>query len=101
MNQDIAIQVTLPDTLIDRIADKVFDRIKTYLQAQNRKEDNTIMDVKGVSEYLGVTESWVREQSRNGKIPCFKTGNTWKFHKSKIDKHYQSRPLPTPYIFQR
>ena len=102
MNQDIAIQNTfselinqIADQIADKACDKVLERLRPYLQVNNRREYNTVMGVKEVAEYLGVKDAWVREQARSGNIPSFKTGDKWKFRTSEIDKHFSSRSLPS------
>jgi len=89
----MTIQTTIPDELIDRIAERVIDKLRPLLVATSRKEDETIFDVKGLAAYLNTTEQWVRDKARAGEIPCFKSGKYWKFHKRQIDRIYQSRPL--------
>lgn len=88
----MTIQADMPNELIDRIVDKVIDRLRPLLSG-TPKEADTILDVKGLADYLKTTEAWVRDQARSGNIPCFKSGKYWKFHKRQIDKLYQSRSL--------
>ena len=93
MSQVISFQANIPDELIDRIAERVIDKLKPILSTASKKEEDIIFDVKGLADYLKTTEAWVRDQARNGNIPCFKSGKYWKFHKRQIDKVYQSRSL--------
>jgi len=93
MNEAMVMQVQFPEELVDRIADKVFDKVKAYLQIHDKRKDDTIMNVKALAKYLSVKEAWVREQARSGNIPSFKTGDQWKFRTSEIDKHFSSRLL--------
>lgn len=92
-HQSINIQATIPDELIDHIAERVLEKLRPLLVATSRKEDGTIFDVKGLATYLSTTEQWVRDKARAGEIPCFKSGKYWKFHKRQIDRVYQSRAL--------
>lgn len=92
MNQAITLQANIPDELIDCIVNRVIDKLKPLLSV-TPKEAEAILDVKGLADYLKTTEAWVRDQARNGTIPAFKSGKCWKFHKNKIDKHFQSRSL--------
>ena len=82
------IQTDISDELIDRIADKVFEKLKPLLSAPKYEKD-TIFDVKGLAAYLNVNEEWVRDKARNGQFPCFKTGNYYKFRERDIDKNIQ------------
>jgi hypothetical protein len=89
--ESITMQVTLTEEWINRIADAVAQRIRPVEPQKN--DSDMIFDVKGLADYLKSTEAWVRDQARNGNIPCFKSGKYWKFHKRQIDRVYQSRAL--------
>ena len=49
----------------------------------NSKE---IMNTKEVSEFLQLHPFTVNKLAREGKIPAFKIGADWRFHKRHIDK---------------
>ena len=49
------------------------------------KEDDKIMDVKGLAAYLQVAESWVYNQVALNGIPFFKCGKYTRFRKEDID----------------
>lgn len=95
------LQITLQaDTLgqfMDAMADLVVAKLKPSFAAMGmgmkQQEDQPFFDVKGLSVYLKKPEPWIREQARNGTIPCTKVGKTWRFSKKKIDAHFQSRPV--------
>ena len=95
MMADTTFQTSIPASIIEaiaqRVAEIIFDRIRPLLCSSPNTDE--ILDVKGLAAYLKTTQAWVREQARNGNIPCFKSGRTWKFHKRQIDKFYQSRAL--------
>lgn len=98
----MTIQTIIPDELIDCIAERVIAELKPLLSTIQKKEEDIIFDVKGLAAYLSATEQWVRDKARTGGIPCFKSGKYWKFHKRKIDKHFQSMgPLPAPSTIRR
>ena len=44
---------------IKRIAEKVAERLEPLLKQNPKSNDNELMDVKGLAEYLKVKESWV------------------------------------------
>ena len=44
-----------------------------------------IMDIKGLAEYLQIHPATVYKLVRAGKIPGFKIGYDWRFHKRLID----------------
>lgn len=85
------IPVSIIEAIANRVAEIILDRIRPFLCSSPNTDE--ILDVKGLAAHLKTTEAWVREQARNGKLPCFKSGKTWKFHKRQIDKLYQSRAL--------
>ena len=45
-----------------------------------------IMTTKEVAEYLSVHPLTVHKYAREGKIPAFKIGTDWRFHKKYIEK---------------
>ena len=45
-----------------------------------------IMDLKEVAEYLHIHPATVYKYARAGKIPAFKIGYDWRFHKKIIDE---------------
>ena len=44
------------------------------------------MTTKDVAEYLKLHPLTVHRYAREGKIPAFKIGTDWRFHKKYIDK---------------
>ena len=48
-----------------------------------RKE---ILTTKEVAEYLNIHPFTVHKLAREGKIPAFKIGTDWRFHKNYIDR---------------
>ena len=95
MIADTTLQTIIPasiiETIANRVAEIILDRIRPLLCSSPNTDE--IFDVKGLAAYLKTTQASVREQARNGKIPCFKSGKKWKFHKRQIDKFFQSRAL--------
>jgi len=53
------------------------------MQKDNNKE---IMTVKEVADYLNIHPLTVQKYARAGKIPAFKIGTDWRFHKEYIEK---------------
>lgn len=45
-----------------------------------------ILTAKEVAEYLKIHPLTVHKYARDGKIPAFKIGTDWRFHKKYIDK---------------
>jgi len=49
-------------------------------------KDKEIMTAKEVADYLKLHPLTVHRYARDGKIPAFKIGTDWRFHKKYIDK---------------
>lgn len=80
-------ELTLPAELADLIADKVIEKLKHFISYNDKKEDDTIFDVRRLSEYLNVTSKWVYEQTHLKRIPHIKlTNKQLRFRKKDIDK---------------
>jgi excisionase family DNA binding protein len=45
-----------------------------------------ILTAKDVAEYLSIHTLTVHRYARQGKIPAFKIGSDWRFHKKAIDR---------------
>ncbi len=84
---------------INAIAEKVSEKLKPMMsRIEGHGEEDTILDVEGLAEYLGVDTSWVYKQASLKKIPFFKVGKYIRFRKKKIDKWIEDgtvRPVPT------
>lgn len=52
----------------------------------NFKSSKEILTTKEVAEYLCLHVLTVNRYAREGKIPAFKIGTDWRFHKQYIDK---------------
>jgi len=61
------------------------------------RQDDTVLDVPGLCDYLHVTPKWVHERTHLKEIPFFKLSNKQlRFRKRDIDKWLDS--LRTPAI---
>lgn len=49
-------------------------------------KDKIILTAKEVAEYLNIHPLTVHKYAREGKIPAFKIGTDWRFHKRFIEK---------------
>ena len=49
-------------------------------------KDKEIMTAKEVADYLKLHPLTVHRYARDGKIPAFKIGTDWRFHKKYIEK---------------
>jgi len=84
----------LEDRDIERIADKVVEKLRFLLKQSSKSNDDELMDVKGLAKYLKVKESWIYEKIHTKQIPFFKAGRFPRFRKKLIDKW-----LDNPYAF--
>jgi excisionase family DNA binding protein len=50
-----------------------------------------ILTAKEVAEYLKIHPLTVHKYARDGKIPAFKIGTDWRFHKKFIEKWIQEK----------
>ena len=50
------------------------------------KADDEIFDLKGLTEYLKVSDKWIYERTHLKEIPYIKKGGKLMFRKSAIDK---------------
>jgi excisionase family DNA binding protein len=49
-------------------------------------EEDKILTIKEVAEYLRIVEKTVYRLASERKIPGFKVGGSWRFRKSEIDE---------------
>jgi hypothetical protein len=81
---------------IQAIAEKVVEMIRPLLLSQSKLPDS-IMDKKGLSEYLQVDVSWIDKNLY--QLPHFKAGKYVRFRQSHIDKWVNSiEKTPSPYL---
>ncbi|HHX63268.1 MAG TPA: helix-turn-helix domain-containing protein [Chloroflexi bacterium] len=60
-------------------------------------DQNTLLNVKQVAQYLQLKESTIYSWAQDGKIPAIKIGRTWRFRRSDLDswleRHLQGESL--------
>ncbi len=62
--------------------------------------ENEMMNIEEVANYLKMSERAIYEWVKSQKIPAFKLGNTWRFKKNEIDGWMESnRTGPSPSTF--
>jgi excisionase family DNA binding protein len=49
-------------------------------------ENKEILTTKEIAKYLNIHPLTVHKYARQGKIPAFKIGTDWRFHKKYIEK---------------
>jgi excisionase family DNA binding protein len=83
-------ELTLPQELVNEIADKVIERLKPLLSGTGKAEDDVIYDVKGLCDYLHVSNKWIYERTHLKEIPHLKVNGLLRFRKKDIDKWLNS-----------
>jgi len=54
-------------------------------------DENEIMTIEEVADYLRVSERTVYEWAKKGEVPCGKIGTSWRFKRSEIQKWVDRR----------
>ena len=70
--------------LEERVAQRVVKALKPLLSGKG--EDHNLFTVKGLAEYLGISQKWVYERVQFKEIPYYKLGGSLRFKKSAIDR---------------
>jgi excisionase family DNA binding protein len=55
-------------------------------KGENMAKNKEILTVKEVAEYLNIHPLTVQKHAREGKIPAFRIGSDWRFHKKHIER---------------
>lgn len=85
----------LPEEFVDQIADKVIEKLKPLISGNGRYEgEDTIFDVKGLCDYLHVSDKWIYERTHLKEIPHLKVNGLLRFRKKDIDKWLNSFNVP-------
>ena len=63
-------------------------------------KDKEILTVKQLADYLSLHVLTVQRLARENKIPAFKIGTDWRFHKKYIDKWIRHK-ISTPQTKER
>lgn len=79
------VELDIPKELVDQIADQVLQILLPVIVANGKCKDDSILNVKELTEYLKVGESWIYQRTRNHEIPFIKKGKYCLFRKSVID----------------
>ena len=85
-------QSTLEKEDLTAIAKEVSRLLAPLFKKTEQSSGNgTIFNLKELSEYLNVPESWVYRQTCDHNIPYYKLGRYNRFKKSEIDKWLEER----------
>jgi PTS system nitrogen regulatory IIA component len=56
-------------------------------------KNKEILTAKEVAEYLNIHPLTVHKYAREGKIPAFKIGTDWRFHKKYIERWIKEKSV--------
>lgn len=59
-------------------------------------KNKEILTAKEVAEYLNIHPLTVHKYAREGKIPAFKIGTDWRFHKKYIERWIKEKSSYAP-----
>ena len=80
-------QIEFDPTDIDKISNKVaeivFEKLKDH--SLSKREEDTLLTVDELAEYLKVKKTWIYQRVHAKEIPYHKVGNKLRFRKSEID----------------
>lgn len=79
---------------IEAIAQRLKEILRPLLANNDRQEDDPIFDVKGLCNYLHVSDKWVYERTHLKEIPHLKVNGLLRFRKRDIDKWLNSFNVP-------
>jgi excisionase family DNA binding protein len=87
---------------IEAIAQRVVELLRPLLSSNGKHEaEDTILDVRGLAEYLTVSQKWIYERTQFKEIPFKKIKGLLRFRKRDIDKWLDSYNVPTVNTSQR
>ena len=91
MNSKIEIETL---GLAHEIADEVAKILVPLLATQPVNKDDSLLGVKELAQYLGVSVQWVYERVQLKEIPYIKVGKHLRFRKSDIDRWLEDLKVP-------
>lgn len=56
-------------------------------------ENKTILSVKEVAELLGLNYFTITRYAKTGRLPAFKSGRKWLFHRETLDAFIREKTL--------
>ncbi len=85
--------------LINDIVEKVVERLKPLLSHNSKSNDNELMTVEELADYLKVKKSSIYDKVHTKSIPFLKNGNTLRFRRKHIDLWLQNPYHPDLSIY--
>jgi len=87
------IEIEVPE-LAHEIADEVAKILAPLLVTKPVHKDESILGVKELAQYIGVSVQWVYERVQLKEIPYIKAGKLLRFRKSDIDTWLDGLKIP-------
>lgn len=93
-------KIELDENDLKNISERVVEAIRPLILSREKAQDQgeVIFDVRGLSEYLKVTPSWIYKMISLKAIPYSKVGKFPRFRRKEIEKWIESkavRPVPS------
>lgn len=79
---------------IEAIAQQLKELLRPLFANNGKQEDDLIFDVKGLCDYLHVSDKWIYERTHLKEIPHLKVNGILRFRKRDIDKWLGSFNVP-------
>jgi len=73
-----------------------FDKTAHFESMPMNSEEEAILTIKQVAEYLKVTERTIYRLAAAKQIPAFKVGGTWRFSRADIDAWIEQQSTGKP-----
>jgi excisionase family DNA binding protein len=95
-------KIEFENTDIEAIALRVVELLKPVLSnSSGQGTEDTILDVKGLADYLHTSKQWLYERTHLKEIPHIKIDGQLRFSKKAIDKWLQSFSVPAVKTHER
>ncbi len=83
-------KIELEASDIERIAERVVEQIAPLLRQNSKSNDNELMTVEELADYLKVKKSSIYDKVHTKSIPFLKNGNSLRFRRKHIDLWLQN-----------
>ncbi len=60
-----------------------------------------LLDVKQMARLLGISESWLRERIKDGRIPHYRVGGRIRVYLEDVEAWRRAQAIPSPLVFER
>ncbi len=86
----MTIDFKLSDTDRELLVGEIVAMLTAKLNINKAKEENGVMTVDGLAEYLQVSSDWVYKQVKANAIPVTRAGKNLRFLRGEIEKWLRS-----------